>query len=96
MSIKFTGLFLIYDHRIHHANSGIHFLQYHGLIGAMPENYKKNQKGVNSKKSAFDSLLSVQKVPKKYYNLSIEKFKIFPSRSARLKSGALIFEEVEF
>ena len=27
----------------------------------------------------IESLLSVQKVPKKYYNLTIEKFKIFPT-----------------
>ena len=79
---KNDGNFLNFgEFNIKYLNSGIHFLQYHGLIGAMPENYKKNQKGVNSKKSAFDSLLSVQKVPKKYYNLSIEKFKIFPIKA---------------
>ena len=62
-----------------HPNTGIHFLQYHGLINSLPDNYKNNLKGANSKKNMIESLLSVQKVPKKYYNLTIEKFKIFPT-----------------
>ena len=64
-----------------HPNTGIHFLQYQGLINSLPDNYKRNQKGANPQKCAFDSLLSVQKVSKKYYNLTIEKFKIFPTRA---------------
>ena len=47
----------------------------------MPLNYKKDEKGANSKRCAFDYLLSVQKVPKKFYNLTIERFRKFPSRA---------------
>ena len=64
-----------------HPNIRINFLQYHGLINAMPEQYKRNKKGEDPKRSAFDYLLSVKKVPKKYYNITIEKFKNFPTRA---------------
>ena len=47
----------------------------------MPDNYKKQAIVDHPKKSAFDFLLSVKKVPKKFYNSSIDRPDFFPSRA---------------
>ena len=72
-----------------HPGTGIHFLQYLSIINALPANYKKQTVVRNPKKSAFDSFLSVQKVPKKYYNFMIDKPDYFPSRAFERHSRQL-------
>ena len=62
-------------------NSSSNFLQYHGLIDAMPANYKRNTNGPNHKKSIAATALAVMKVPRRYYNLMIDNIKLFPRKA---------------
>ena len=59
----------------------IHFLQYLSIINAMPINYKNQLLVAHPKKSAIEFYLKVKKVPKKFYNTSIDKPDFFPSRA---------------
>ena len=59
----------------------IHFLQYLSIINAMPINYKNRALATDPKKTAIDLYLKVKKVPKKFYNTSIERSDYFPFRA---------------
>ena len=74
--------FLTYEEFIiKYPNIRTNFLLYHGLINAMPENYKSNTKGPNHKKSIAATSIAVMKVPRRYYNLMIENSKVFPTKA---------------
>ena len=61
--------------------TGIHFLQFLSLINSLPAPYKNQPLISYPKRSAFEFLLPVKKVTKKYYDFMINKPDFFPSRS---------------
>ena len=79
---KDNNTLLTYDEFIlKYPGTRVNFLQYLSIINAMPASYKKQTLVTKPKKSAIEFYLSVQKVPKKFYNTSINGSEYFPSRA---------------
>ena len=68
----------------------INFLQYYSIINAIPDTYKSHTRTTDPKKSAFESFLSVKKVSRKFYNLTIDKIDFFPIRAFERHSRHLV------
>ena len=79
---KNSNTFLTFnEYNIKFPGTGIHFLQFLSLINSLPAPYKNQSLISYPKRSAFEFLLPVKKVTKKYYDFMINKPDFFPSRS---------------
>ena len=88
--LKENGIILSFDQFTQkHPEIRSNFIEYFGIINALPYNYKLNLPGDSPKKSALEVYLTVQKVPKKFYNHSLENMNSFPTRALERHSRHL-------